>query len=142
MQIKICSVCKTEKNTLEFHKSKTGKYGVRADCIICHRIINKARYYKNNNKILQRNRRLKLVYGISHVTYTKILNQQNNKCAICLREETFKLKGNTIKLAVDHCHDTGKIRGLLCLFCNRGIGLLKEDVSILNNAIKYLEKHK
>lgn len=58
---------------------------------------------------------------------------QNNKCLICCKVK---------KLVVDHDHNTGLVRGLLCDTCNRGIGYLKEEVEILRNAIKYLEKNK
>jgi hypothetical protein len=46
---------------------------------------------------------------------------------------------NNRTLAVDHCHESGKIRGLLCLTCNVGLGMFKEDVDIMKNAIEYLK---
>ena len=73
-------------------------------------------------------------YGISHKEYNILVKNQNNLCAICIKEELGK------SLAVDHCHKTGKIRGLLCSDCNRAIGMLKDDITILRNAIEYLSK--
>jgi hypothetical protein len=67
-----------------------------------------------------------------------MLLKQNDCCAICKRhksEVTVKRKNH---LCVDHNHSTGKIRGLLCDKCNRGIGLLCDDIDILKNAIEYL----
>lgn len=66
---------------------------------------------------------------------------QGNKCAICGSEETDKRRGKLRALAVDHDHETGKVRGLLCGACNKGIGLLKDDAEILRKAAAYLDKH-
>ena len=66
--------------------------------------------------------------------YKDMIRQQEGKCAICRGKDKNK------KLAIDHCHETGVVRGLLCSNCNRGIGFLKDSVVVLNKAIKYLEK--
>jgi len=75
-------------------------------------------------------------YKITMNDYIGLLERQNGVCAIC--KETCK---SGRYLAVDHCHETGKIRGLLCLECNRGIGALKDSVSLLECAINYLVSH-
>jgi len=69
-----------------------------------------------------------------------LLEKQNGKCAICGNHEIaiHNVTKNKQNLAVDHCHKNGKIRGLLCQDCNRGIGLFHEDISRLEKAIKYL----
>jgi len=70
-----------------------------------------------------------------------MLEQQNHACKICKQEGFVIGKNNhTAKLAVDHCHDSGKIRGLLCHNCNRGLGLFKDSVHLLEASIKYLEE--
>lgn len=69
-----------------------------------------------------------------------MVRKQHNKCAICGNKETKKLHGKVVSLAVDHCHKTGKVRGLLCQNCNHGIGMLKDDPKLLKNAIIYLSK--
>jgi len=79
---------------------------------------------------------LKSLYGITVEQYEAMLELQNGVCAICGGINTRKLK-----LAVDHDHDTGKVRGLLCDRCNRGIGLLRDSNNI-TNALKYLEENK
>jgi len=67
-----------------------------------------------------------------------ILEKQNHKCAIC---NNIELRANTqIALSVDHCHNTFKVRGLLCGNCNRAIGLFKDNVDLLQNAINYLNQ--
>lgn len=75
--------------------------------------------------------------------YKKMVEEQNNKCAICSKEETCKdPKHDRIRrLSIDHCHKTGKARALLCHNCNLTIGRFKDNIALLNKAIEYLEKH-
>lgn len=75
-------------------------------------------------------------YGITVEEYEKLLESQNYKCKICLTETP---TGRWKVFAVDHCHTTGKIRGLLCNECNRGMGLLKDSSSLLRAAADYLD---
>jgi len=75
-------------------------------------------------------------YGITLEQYNTMLKAQNYKCAICGNED--EVEGR--KLAIDHCHTTGKVRGLLCGKCNRGLGLFYDNQELLSNAIKYLTK--
>jgi len=76
-------------------------------------------------------------YGLDLKDYEKMLKAQNYNCAICGSPPPNNRK---TRLAIDHCHTSGKVRGLLCDRCNRSIGLLKDDVSVLESAIKYLTK--
>lgn len=83
--------------------------------------------------------KLKDRYGITYIQYCDMLEKQEYLCAICKMPEIEKMKsGENRLLAVDHNHETGRVRGLLCRKCNQGIGSLKEDIIILNNAIEYL----
>lgn len=88
---------------------------------------------------VQRSMKLKMSYGLSSNDYNLILKQQNGSCAICGISQS-ELKGRFKNLCVDHCHTTGKVRGLLCQGCNRGIGLLKDNVSVLEKAASYIKK--
>lgn len=74
--------------------------------------------------------------------YTQMLISQNNVCASCEKPEIAKSSySNNIKgLAVDHCHKTGQVRGLLCNRCNVAIGLMYDDIKLLEKAIAYLKK--
>lgn len=82
-------------------------------------------------------------YGLSLVEYGKMHDAQGGKCAICNEWETARSNTGYVKnLAVDHCHTTGEVRGLLCNRCNVGIGYLNDDVVRLHSAIKYLNKEK
>lgn len=85
---------------------------------------------------------LKKQYGITLEDYNRILEKQNHVCAICGNPERAikKSTGKLIDLAVDHCHSTGKVRGLLCTGCNTGLGNFKDDTIILNKALLYLQK--
>lgn len=72
-------------------------------------------------------------YGITQADYDQMVIDQDGKCAIC---------GTTPeKLFVDHCHDTGNVRQLLCLLCNSGIGFLRDNTTILKSAVDYLTRH-
>ncbi len=84
-------------------------------------------------KTIQKRNQLKRKFGITLEQYNNMLEDQNHRCAVCKEIQTQKM------LAVDHCHITGRIRGLLCENCNRGIGLLKDSPSILQSAIFYLQ---
>lgn len=81
-------------------------------------------------------------YGITFTQYSEMFKVQNGVCAICKEKEIATDKNQNIRrLAVDHCHETGKIRDLLCTNCNTLIGRAKDSVDVLRSAIKYLEKH-
>lgn len=86
-----------------------------------------------------RRRRLKQSYGISPQDYDAMLSNQSGQCAICGRTTTSR-RGLNLRLAVDHDHNTRKVRGLLCLKCNLGIGNFNHDPSLLQHAASYLLK--
>jgi hypothetical protein len=94
-------------------------------------------HQKPENIERNKNYKLKKTYNLTLEQFNDKLNNQNNKCSICYR--TFDEKIN--KAQVDHNHQTGKIRDLLCFFCNSTLGMVKEDKNILNNMINYLNKH-
>lgn len=78
-------------------------------------------------------------FGLTPEDYEYELQNQNHVCAICGKAETDLNMGTLRRLAVDHDHKTGRYRGLLCGKCNKGIGLLQDDIAILKQAIQYLE---
>jgi len=96
----------------------------------------KAYYEKNKEARRAYNKALSLLkkYGITLVEKKKMMNEQGNKCKICLQEFNDKVVS-----CVDHCHSTEKIRGLLCRNCNAGLGFFKDDTKILIKAIEYLK---
>ena len=84
------------------------------------------------NKQTSRRAKIKKAYSISLEEYDKIFKSQGGLCAICYDSEKGK------RLAVDHCHSTGKIRGLLCQTCNRGLGMFYDNPVLLRRAISYV----
>ena len=92
--------------------------------------------YELNHPDTYTNSQLKYKFGITLSQFNEMSKQQNDCCLICNKPET---NGN--RLSVDHCHKTGKIRGLLCDSCNVGLGRFKDDKTILEQAVKYLASH-
>lgn len=99
---------------------------------------NKAYYVANREKrnayFRSRSRLVKLrKYGLSLDQFKNMVREQEGRCAIC--RKPFK---NSSDIHVDHCHQTGAVRGLLCFLCNQGIGKFKDDVRLLELAASYL----
>src|ERR1044072_2399997 len=97
------------------------------------RKADKARYYKNKRVFLGRMRsyRLRTRYGITPDEYIALQKQQEGRCKICNRKPIGKLY-------VDHCHQSRKVRGLLCQKCNSGLGFFNDDISLVIKAVDYL----
>ena len=103
-----------------------------------YRAQSRRSWEKNKVKKLaaDRVRYMREKYGITIEQYDSMYRAQNGACAVC---DGVNLSGR--RLAVDHCHRTGKVRGLLCSMCNSAIGLAKERLDVLKKAVAYLEKH-
>jgi hypothetical protein len=84
-----------------------------------------------------KNAYLKNHYNISLEDYLRLFEKQKERCAGCKRHQSDLEKA----LAVDHCHETRKVRGLLCSMCNLGLGTLNDDSQILRRLAKYLDKY-
>lgn len=100
------------------------------------------REYRKKNPDKFKDMDLRRTYGITLDEYYEMLRQQDHVCAICKRPENAvdHRSGLPRALAVDHCHETGKVRGLLCTNCNRGLGKFNDNVEYLAEAIKYLSR--
>ncbi len=94
----------------------------------------KRRIIQNGKYHLARARKLMKCWGLTVDHYQRILASQNGVCAIC-----HKLDPNGRDLAVDHDHDSGKVRGLLCRPCNTGLGLFGDGTAGLERALNYLK---
>jgi hypothetical protein len=79
-------------------------------------------------------------YGITAQDYDIMLMSQNGFCKICKQPETKLFRGKLTRLAVDHCHKTGKVRGLLCWSCNTTLGKVKDSIDLLLNMANYLKE--
>jgi hypothetical protein len=98
----------------------------------------KAKEFRRTRKEWTRNYDLKRFYNITIEQFEEMKSSQNGKCAIC---KTTEPKGRHNVFAVDHCHKTGKVRGLLCNKCNVGLGSFRDDIESLNCAVEYLNKN-
>lgn len=94
---------------------------------------------------LQKNNWLKGRYGLTLKAYNDMRIAQNDLCAICKQPETGTHIRNEkpveIQLAVDHNHETGEIRALLCHKCNKALGLFSDNLAMLEAAVEYLKQH-
>lgn len=96
---------------------------------------------RKENWVKYKSIELKSNFGITYSDYLRLLNKQNGVCAICqMPEQTVSRAGVRKRLAVDHNHETGKIRGLLCSGCNQAIGLLHDDPSRAAALVAYLRE--
>jgi len=134
-----CTSCNKVKSLSQYGSCSNGANGKRRQCKECRNNYRKKRYKTNPEyyKKLKEQRRsgmLKIRYGITSKEYDSMLKQQNNKCAICHKDSNYMSK----RLAVDHCHKTGKIRALLCDSCNNILGRAKDDPDLLLRCSEYL----
>ncbi len=136
--------CLLRKSVSErFRKGSVAKNG-KKKCSKCQRIQPISEYgicHKSKDKLTsqcrscQKSTELQREFGITLEEYNRLLEQQNGKCACCGRSTPGNRRE---RFAVDHCHTTGRVRGLLCFHCNTGIGHLNEDIELFRRAIDYL----
>jgi len=84
---------------------------------------------------------MKKNYGITIEEYHLLLDQQNALCASCGKPERAMIRGKLRPLAIDHNHQTGQVRGLLCSGCNSALGMLQDDPEQVRALLKYIEAH-
>jgi hypothetical protein len=128
--------CGIEKQITDFYMrdKKTGRR--HSACKECDKARVKARHQANPERT--RNNDLKRNYGITLQEHQEMYENQNGRCAICKKEGDGKWK----KLCVDHDHETGKVRQLLCRRCNMILGQAYDDSSLFSEMILYLDRHK
>jgi hypothetical protein len=138
---KICGLCDEPKDLDDFHRHKKSADGRHPWCKECKNKRQRGHYLDNRAEILttmRANRRgkyrrsdLKRNYGMSEQEYDARSEKQQGRCALCGRIPTGSLH-------VDHDHETGAVRGLLCSHCNTGLGLFRDNPDLLKKAIDYL----
>ena len=155
--LKKCKDCKLEKPLSSYASHKGMKDGLKAYCRDCNHIrtskwqkenkekcaeSSKAYRERNPEKFKKANQKtkLRLLYGITVEQYNEKLLSQNSVCDICGNPETVSKRGKLYDLCVDHNHDTGQVRGLLCRNCNTAIGMLGDNSNTVLKAFNYLEK--
>lgn len=151
--MKRCTQCKIEQPLESFNKNSRAKDGRYSWCQTCARAHSNRYYHANREKYLahqavwrdanretirhkgrvnNRKRLLKANYGLTVDDYGQMVENQGGLCAICTKEPARIL-------SVDHDHETGVVRGLLCDPCNQGLGLFNDRADLLRSAIAYLE---
>lgn len=133
MENKECKDCKKTLPISEFYPRKQKgrvKLKVETACKKCTQI--RCKKYRENNPDKYRSSRLKSLYGVNLEQYKAMAKEQENKCKVCNIE--------TDILCVDHCHETGNIRGLLCKICNKGLGVFKDSPELLRKGASYIEE--
>ncbi len=141
MEIKRCTTCKENKNINEYSKDKSTISGLKSHCKKCAKEYNRLSNIKFKDNI--RFRRIKKTYNLTKEEYNLMIFEQDNKCFICGKEEYDRLKTGEIRpLSIDHCHKTNKNGKLLCNSCNISLGLIKDDVNILEKMILYIKKYR
>lgn len=137
-----CLCCHKIKPWSDFRKSSQGFKGYTAICKCCARRKNKM--YRDSlpyKPSKQKDAYLKTQYGITWNEYLSLHKKQKSKCAICGKHLQRMARSKASKhktAAVDHCHTTGRVRGLLCGNCNRGLGLLHHNTKLFKKAVRYL----
>ena len=129
---KRCTQCGETKNISEFASAGKGKK--RAQCKPC--LARKKREYYKRHPEKARRRNLRTYYGLSVEQRVQMAIDRDYRCDMCTRQFPDE------QLCVDHCHDSNKVRGLLCTNCNLTLGHAHDDVQTLQNGINYLIFHK
>lgn len=162
---RVCPKCNVEKLRDEFHVESARRDKMSYRCKVCQSLWDKERHARDRVKRLEQQKawyrlnakersqkarqwainnpeRKKLTkrkndlaaYGLTPESFEAMSKAQGEMCAICKGPPA----GKYSVLVVDHSHDTGEVRGLLCSPCNMGIGMLKDDVAVLQSAVRYL----
>lgn len=135
---KVCSSCNVEKHVTEYYVDLKNSDNLSTYCKDCTKNKSTDWYSVNKERSYQTNRKNHLMktYGITLEQYDELLEKQNQCCAVCLKhEKEFKMK-----LAVDHNHKTGEIRGLLCTNCNHRLIGRHTDAERLRRMAAYIDQ--
>jgi hypothetical protein len=125
--MKRCADCKEVKAYADFPPSKKSRDGRHSHCKVC----NNRRSRESRERLYGSSRHYHLMhrYGIGADEFDELVKQQGGVCPLCGRENPEH---------VDHDHETGKVRGILCFNCNGGLGQFRDSIDALENAVSYL----
>lgn len=160
--MKRCTKCGANKLECEFYANPMGAGGLRSECKDCTKAYRARRYradpareiervrdwqqansehlrayrreYRKGRKVQDREGHLRRKFGITQGDYERMLAEQGGGCAICGRPP------GRVSLHVDHDHESGRVRGLLCVSCNNALGQLQESHDLLVEAMRYLDR--
>lgn len=134
-----CSICEQWKPVAQFGPDNRRPGALLRRCRPCQVQAVKDSRDKNGSWPAWQNNQYLKKYGITLDDYDRMADEQDHKCALCGQPET---TSNKERLCIDHDHETGKVRRLLCSNCNRAIGLLGDDPELLRRAAEYIEAHR
>jgi hypothetical protein len=139
-----CKTCEEYKlaDSANFLERPETTFGFRSSCKPCFRAERAKKRATEEGKEANKKYRLKSSFGITLDEFNELKEQQDNECPICNRKESeffSKTTSGKVKgFVVDHNHETGEVRGLLCSECNVGLGFLQDSPEVLQRAILYL----
>lgn len=132
-----CRRCEVERDTSEFYKDNARPNGIDPYCKDCRRVERKKYYHLEATPEFIRNSGLKRRYGITLQEYEEMYERQGGVCAICGEDASRSSHG---VLQVDHCHETKKVRALLCSRCNTCVGVEETNPGLLVKVGSYVER--
>lgn len=130
--MKKCFACKRDKPLDAFYRSNV-HYRQR-ECKECTRLRKHRWHMTESGKLSSANSKLKKRFGITLQEYEQMVAAVQGKCEICGATSSY----GKHRLAVDHDHKSGLLRGILCKSCNTGLGAFRDDVTLLYSAVAYL----
>ena len=145
MATKKCATCGVVTPLTAFHAKPNTPDRLAYSCKLCVRVYNKARYASRDIAERQRVSSVRSQYGIEWETVVHMHAGQGGGCAICARAVSLNLALTGAKaksIRIDHCHATGKVRGLLCDWCNVGLGRFFDNPELLTKAADYIRTSK
>jgi len=131
---KTCTCCKESKDLTEFYANPRAKDKKDYRCKACSK-VRASKFANTLTPFERRARKLKAAYGMSPQEYEAKYEEQGGRCSICRVEAP---AGGGKGLHIDHCHETDKVRGLLCSACNLGLGKFMDSSARLRSALHYL----
>lgn len=141
--MKTCSQCRNELPVTEFYRQARGKDALQSKCKACCRAY-RAEWEARNverMRIYYRRKALKDRYGQdAPELFGRLMEKQRGVCAICRKPETAVGRGGVgQRLAVDHDHETGEVRGLMCRVCNQTLGAMGDNIQGVMRFVEYLQ---
>lgn len=136
---RVCRVCEIRQDMSQFRYTNKNRTARRRVCNGCFGKQNKSWVQANRESVRANSFRYKLktAYGLTEEQYDDMLALQDGRCLICRREFA---SDRRLVPHVDHCHETGRVRGILCFTCNTGIGKFNDNIEWLEAAIAYLKE--
>lgn len=131
-----CAKCGEEKASSDFGVCKAKKNGLQSYCRTCSTKTRREYVAKRPPLDKERASQFKYRYGVTKEAFDSMWEDQDGKCCICQEDLSLELRG----YAIDHNHETGQVRGLLCNKCNTGLGLFMDNPDFLNRAEGYLRE--